>query len=74
MKSNMDKSLKKTGGQNGQTSSADSPSLTEEIYRAIAMMKRVRKSTNVQFENAAEQQQMPSYLIPDAIVLCQSGS
>ena len=74
MKNNMDKSLKKAGGQNGQTSSADGSPLTEEVYRAIAMMKRVRKSTNVQLENASEQQQMPSYLIPGEIVLCQSGS
>jgi hypothetical protein len=72
MKNKMDKFPKEAGDQNGQAGYADSPALTEEVYRALAMMKRVKKSANVQSENSSEQQRLPSYLIPDAIILCQS--
>jgi len=70
----MDKSTEKNIGQCGQTDHTDSPLLAEETSRAIAMMKRVKKSAYVQSETPSEQQRMPSYLIPDAIILCQTGS
>jgi hypothetical protein len=48
--------------------------LAQEIYRAMEMMKRVKKSNAAQFENSSESQRMPSYLMPDALTLCQAGN
>jgi hypothetical protein len=50
-----------------------SDALTKEISRAMEMMKRVKKSNTVQFGEYSESQRMPSYLIPDEIVLCLAG-
>ena len=69
----MDKSLDKPVEQSEQRIPVSNSVLTEETYRAIAMMKRVRKANNVQLESPTEQQKMPSYLLPDLIILCQSG-
>ena len=71
MKDGMENFIKERKAQSSHPS--ENPVLTQEVARALAMMKRVKKSMNVQSENSSEQQ-MPSYLIPDAIVLCQTDA
>lgn len=55
-----------------QNGAVDPNALPKEVYRAMEMMKRVKKTSVAQFD-ATETQSLPSYLIPDAILLCPSG-
>jgi len=59
-------------GQKEQKTSHNNSALTQEINRALEMMKRVKKSNIVQFENTSESERMPSYLLPDSVILCQT--
>ena len=49
------------GEQKEQKNTDVNSVLDGEIYRAVQMMKRVKKSNAVQFENTTESQRMPSY-------------
>jgi hypothetical protein len=60
--------------QKEQKNTGEGSVLTEEIYRAMEMMKRVKKSNTAQLENSSELQRMPSYLMPEALILCQAGN
>ena len=70
----MEKPSNTQGEQKEQKTTRNNSALTEEIYRAMEMMKRVKKSNTAQFENSSESQRMPSYLMPDALILCQAGN
>ena len=73
MNKNMEQLLDNRGEQNERESMIADSALAQEIYRAMEMMKRVKKSNAAQFENSSESQRMPSYLMPDAFSLCQTG-
>lgn len=49
-----------------------SDNLTDEIRRALEMMKRVRKCTVAQTADPFDSEDLPSYLLPDSILMCQS--
>jgi hypothetical protein len=70
----MKKPLNERGEKKERKNIVSDSALHEEIYRAVEMMKRVKKSNAVQFENPPESQRMPSYLMPDAIILCQTSN
>jgi hypothetical protein len=73
MNQNTEQLLDKRGEQDEQQNIVADSALTQEIYRAMEMMKRVKKSNAAQFENS-ELQRMPSYLMPEALTLCQAGN
>jgi hypothetical protein len=72
MNQNTEQLLEKRGEQGEQQNIVADSALAQEIYRAMEMMKRAKKSSAAQLENS-ELQRMPSYLIPDTLTLCQAG-
>ena len=68
----MEKQLNEQEENKEQKNNVNDSALTDEMYRAVEMMKRVRKSTIVHTESEAVK--MPSYLMPDAMILCQTGN
>jgi hypothetical protein len=73
MNNNIENPSNTHGEPKEQKDTGNSPALTKEVYRAMEMMKRVKKSNTAQFEIPSESQRMPSYLMPDALVMCQAG-
>ena len=53
-----------------RTTIASTTPMDEQVSRAMEMMNRVKTSKVAQAGNAPEDQRMPSYLLPQPVILC----